>query len=103
MSEHVLQADAAPTLGRADDGFEQRRSSPALPRHGSAERIDSAGRDERFWRHAQARADVSKKVICERGNVLAAVSERRHVDADHGQPAEQIIADAPFFHRNVER
>ena len=30
------------------------------------------------------------------------LAQRRHVDADHRQPAEQIVADAAFLHRAVE-
>ena len=43
-----------------------------------------------------------KIMIQERRDVLAPVSERRHVDADHRQAPEQLGANTPVLYRGVE-
>ena len=53
-----------------------------------------------YW--TGGRADLAKKAVRKRRNVLAAISERGHVDANHRKTSEQFVSNASFLDGRVD-
>ena len=100
--EHVLEPDAGDILRSVDDPFEHRLqlAGVAAPRQRRDERQRRSRQHLR--RHAQICADFADEIVGERRDVLAPAPQRRHVDADHREALEQLVADPSVLQRGVE-
>ena len=78
------------------------RSWRTLPGHGNVSNRSSVSGPEAHVRLAQPLARLAQKERAQVRDLLAPLAQRRHVDADHAQPVEQILAELAFAHALLE-
>ena len=73
----------------------QLRSSRTLPGQGWAASAASAAGVKRFGAERGAGRRSRQEVLGEQRDVPAALAQRRHVQRDHREPVEEVLAEAP--------
>ena len=97
-SASAISRPAASTVRRRQ-AFTSWRTLPGQP---NATSTAPRPRCQHLRCHAELdRGDV-EVVAQQLGDVLAAVAQRRHLDADHVQAVEQVLAEQPFLDARLE-